>query len=90
MTTLSAREAQDRLPDLLNQVAGGEEVEITGGDGGVTVRLVIVSRGAARDTAVSEDNPPLSSLRGAGGGKSFSSAEEVDSYVRNLRDEWES
>ncbi len=41
---LSAKEAQERLPDLLNQVAQGEEVEITSGDGSITCRLVMVAR----------------------------------------------
>ena len=42
--TISAKEAQDRLPDLLNQVAQGEDIEITSGDGSITCRLVMVAR----------------------------------------------
>jgi len=49
--TLSAKEAQDRLPALLKQVAEGEEVEITSGDGSITYRLVVVARKTAKRVA---------------------------------------
>ncbi len=42
--TISAKEAQERLPDLIDQVAQGEDVEITSGDGRITCRLVMVAR----------------------------------------------
>ena len=44
MTKLNVKEAKERLPELLDEVAKGEDVQITSGDGSVTYRLVIVAR----------------------------------------------
>ena len=91
--TISAKEAQDRFPDLLDQVAQGEDVEITSGDGNITYRLVIVARKTAERVAGSGDGseslPPLAEMIGKGAGL-YQSPEEVDQHIRNLRDEWDS
>ena len=47
MTKLSVTEAKERLPELLDEVAQGEAVQITSGDGSVTFRLVVVARETA-------------------------------------------
>ncbi len=47
MTKLSVTEAKERLPELLDEVAQGEDVQITSGDGSVTFRLVVVARETA-------------------------------------------
>ncbi len=47
MTKLSVTEAKERLPELLAEVAQGEDVQITSGDGSVTFRLVVVARETA-------------------------------------------
>ena len=50
MTKLNVKEAKERLPELLDEVAKGEDIQITSGDGSVTYRLVIVAREAAHRT----------------------------------------
>ena len=91
--TVSAKEAQDRLPDLLSQAAQGEEVKITSGDGNITYRLVMVARKTAERVADSGDGseslPPLAEMVGKGKGL-YQSPKEVDQHIRNLRDEWDS
>ena len=47
MTKLSVTEAKERLSELLDEVAQGEDVQITSGDGSVTFRLVVVARETA-------------------------------------------
>ena len=47
MTKVSVDEAKERLPELLDEVAQGEDVQITSGDGSVTFRLVVVARETA-------------------------------------------
>ncbi len=47
MTKLSVTEAKERLSELLDEVANGEDVQITSGDGSVTFRLVVVARETA-------------------------------------------
>ena len=44
MTKLNVKEAKERLPELLDEVAKGEDVQITSGDGSVTYRLVVIAR----------------------------------------------
>ena len=92
MTKVTVNEAKERLPELLDEGAKGEPIEITRGDGlTYTVSVVVRETEKRAETGgSSEDNPPFAALRGAGGGQSFSSAEEVDTYLRKLRDEWES
>lgn len=94
MTKVNIHEAKERLPELLDEVDKGEEVIIAKGDGAaykITAVALETGEGADREAATaSEANPPLATLIGAGGGKSFSSAEDIDTYIRNLRDEWES
>ncbi len=48
MTRLNVKEAKERLPELLDEVAKGEDIQITSGDGSVTYRLVVVARETAR------------------------------------------
>ena len=94
MKKVNLHEAKERLPELLDEVDKGEEVIIAKGDEAaykITAVALETREGTERVAgAASEANPPLASLIGAGGGKSFSSAEDVDTYIRNLRDEWES
>ncbi|MCH8961823.1 MAG: type II toxin-antitoxin system prevent-host-death family antitoxin [Bacteroidetes bacterium] len=47
MTKVSVDEAKERLPELLDEVAQGEDVQITSGDGSITFRLVVVARETA-------------------------------------------
>ena len=47
MTKLSVTEAKERLSELLDEVAQGEDVQITSGDGSITFRLVVVARETA-------------------------------------------
>ena len=47
MTKVSVDEAKERLPELLDEVAQGVDVQITSGDGSVTFRLVVVARETA-------------------------------------------
>ena len=47
MTKVSVDEAKERLPELLDEVDRGEEVQITSGDGSITFRLVVVARETA-------------------------------------------
>ena len=94
MTKITLHEARERLPELLDAVDKGEEVIIDKGDG-ATYKITAVAletKESVELTAAtaSTTNPPFATLRGTGGGKSFSSAEEVNTYLRNLRDEWES
>ena len=44
---ISVTEAKERLSELLDEVAQGEDVQITSGDGSVTFRLVVVARETA-------------------------------------------
>lgn len=44
MKKLNVEEAKERLSQLLEEAAKGEEVQITSGDGSVTFRLVMVAR----------------------------------------------
>ena len=90
MTKVSIKEAKERLPELLHEGAKGEEIVIDGD--GATYKVTVVALETAKPTkrAYEEENPPFAALRGAGGGKSFRTAEEVNTYIRSLRDEWES
>ncbi len=47
MTKLNVKEAKERLPELLDEVAKGEDVQITSGDGSITYRLVVIARKTA-------------------------------------------
>jgi len=49
---------------------------------------VIVLLTEASETEVAEELPPLESMVGAAKGL-FSSPEEIDQYIRDLRDEWD-
>jgi len=56
--TISAKEAQDRLPELLDEVAKGEDIQITSGDGAITYRLVVIARETAyQSRRVADLNP---------------------------------
>ena len=90
MTKLYLNEAKERLPELLDKGAKGEDIVIIDGDGAsYKITVTALDESLPVETPSTEDNPPLSRLRGAGKGL-FSSAEEVDTYIRGLRDEWES
>ena len=86
--TISAKEAQHDLPKLLAEAAHGKDVQIATADG-TLFRLVVVRKTDTNGTATDPENPPLAALQGAGGGHSFSSVEEVEAYLRKLRDEWD-
>lgn len=49
---------------------------------------VIVRFGEQVEAGTSEELPPLASIVGSGKG-GFSSVEEIDQYIRDLRDEWD-
>jgi len=90
MTKVSVNEATKRLPELLDEVDRGEEVIIAKGDG-ATYKITVVTLQTSEHIqhATEEGNPPFAALRGAGGGKSFRTAEEVNAYIHSLRNEWE-
>lgn len=83
MTQLTLAEAAETsLKDILEEGVQGDGIRVQG-EGRpymITVRL--------EDQA--EDPPPLTALRGAGPGRSFRTAEEVDHYLRSLREAWAS
>ena len=60
MTKLNVKEAKERLPELLNEVANGEDVQITSDDGSVTYRLVVIARETAHRTKRIADLHPNS------------------------------
>ncbi len=95
MTKVSVDEAQERLPELLDEVDRGEEVVITKGDGATAYTIVVALETAERTKHVTgsgdggESLPPLAEMIGKGAGL-YRSPEEVDQHIRNLRDEWDS
>jgi len=93
MTKVSVDEAQERLPELLDEVDRGEEVVITKGDGATAYTIVVALETTDKHVAGSGDRgealPPLSEMIGKGAGL-YQSPEEVDQHLRNLRDEWDS
>lgn len=50
MTKLNVKEAKERLSELLDEVAKGEDVQIISGDGSIVYRLVLVTRETASKT----------------------------------------
>ena len=53
MKTLTVKQAQDQLPDVLHEVAQGEDVNIQGD--GITFKVVVLTR-SATDQALSGDD----------------------------------
>ena len=67
MTKISVKEAKERLPELLDEGAKGEEIVIDGD--GATVTVVVLETAKRTRHADEVQNPPFAALRGAGGGQ---------------------